>query len=538
MVVKLQKIKNNLLTIIFSFLLSLAINFQIVILNNHMRLNFLKQYNIKYLLLFIITFFIIFILVKLILIFFAKMNLKKVTYDDKTIKRIFFLSFFTMIIFWSFCFIIFYPGAAMFDTYNELQSPIFASSTHPILFSFIIHFFVVTIGYNLLGSSIIGWVFFSILQMLFIAFSISFSICFLAKRNCPKFILIILALFYAITPIYAAYSIFAIKDVLFSILLLYVTLLVIKVVETDGNFIHDKLFKVSYVLLFIMILFTRNNGIVVYLLLTLLLIIIYRKSFNKMFIVCLFIPLILNFAVTKIIEIKWDVKHLFQESIAIPLQQIGATVYTDGKINNNDLKYINKLMPINLLKENFANGNADAIKWNDNFNRQYLQETKGKFIKVWFRMLPNNFSTYVESYLLQTYYFWSVNFVAKESNMFYDTFTETSEGYVETIKDMYNIRSKDLFNANFQNKAENFYYRSCNFLSEGTMFWLSLLLMIIFIYNKNWRYFLIVMPLFTMWLSIIVATPVNTSLRYVLPYVYILPLLVGYAFVKKNKGAK
>lgn len=525
----------KMIALILSLMLSIIICSQIIIDKNNLQLKFISNINIlSFILMFIVVGGILYFLLVNIFIKVPKFTSKGKAYSDKQIKKLFFISFISFIIIWAICFITFYPGGAIFDTYNELQSPIYASSTHPIGYSFILYFFIIILGYRILNNAMIGWAIFSILQMIIVALSLSFALCFLAKRKCPKYIIIILSILFAILPVYATYSMFAVKDVLFAMLMLYLFLMLIKVVETNGEILKSKYFLIFYLIFGLGLLLTRNNGIIVYLLTIIIMLVLYHKQL-KIYLCFLFLlPILLNFTLNFVIEKKFGVEHLFQESVAIPLQQMAASIKVDGKINKADEDYLNKLMPISMIKEKYSFGSADSIKWDDNFNRQYLQKTKGTFIKTWFSMLPANFQTYVESYLLQTYYFWNIKITALETNMFYDTHTDQEGEYVELIKTTFNLKQNDILPEPLQSKLEIFYHKYSNFLGEGLMFWLSIIIMFIIILKNKWQYFLINIPVIASFISIMLATPTNTSLRYVLYLIYILPILLGYVFTKKD----
>ena len=452
----------------------------------------------------------------------------------KKTKYIFWISFIILTIFWLVCYITFFPGAGNYDTYYQLQSPIFASSQHPIGYSFLLNFFIVQIGYKLLGSSIIGWAIFSLLQMLIMAFAISFAVAFLAKRGLHKFLIALLVLFYGLLPIYSYYAIFAIKDVAFAIEVLFLYLLLIKLVESNGNLLKNKIFIIFYLLIGIAMYLTRSNAVVVYVLTTLTILFVYRKQYANILILIFCLPLLINSLVNYAISSKYDIKHYFQESIAIPIQQLFAVVYQDGNIEKSDLEYIDSLLEIELIKENYSVGNVDAIKWHSEFKRDYLDETKIEFIKVWFKNLLKNPDIYIESYLLQTYYLWSFNFSSLITNVANDTQSDFQGSYIEKIKDMYNIRCDDLLDDSIQTKLENYYYKNVNFLSEGTCFWLLIYFILIYIFKNRSNYLITIAPVVSVWLSFMLASPLLSSLRYIFPIILILPLIISHSLLLKN----
>ena len=529
-------LKKDLKVIVFSLLLTVALYFQNLITNNNKKLGFLKDINIlKSLLIFVIIFIIVFIIIKLLIKFSNCLEKESKEYSNKSIKKIFFISLISMLLIWSICLITFFPGGGMWDTFTQIESPIYATSGHPIGHNFLLYTFIVIIGQKILNSSIIGWALFSIFQMIVMAGSISFAICFLSKRRVSKVWIVILTLIYSILPIYASYSIFAIKDVMFSILILYLFLLLIKLVESDGKLLTNKKFIILYIAISLALYLTRSNAFVVYILTTLVILIRYNKEYKKVFILIFLIPILFNFLICKVFEVKYGVEHRFQENVAIPIQQLSATVYEDGILNKQEKEYINSLMPLDEIKDKYNSGVVDSIKWDSNFNRDYLQVTKSKFIKTWLTAMPKNFRTYVESYMLQTYYYWNINPISNNTNMFYDDVITDKQGeFIEKVKSKYNIRYDNILPNNIQNSLEDFYYKYTNFLNEGTCFWIFMLLMLILIIKKQSKFLIPNVTLFAVWLSLMASAPINSSLRYMYPFVLILPILFVYVVAVKK----
>lgn len=57
------------------------------------------------------------------------------------------------------------------------------------------------------------------------------------------------------------------------------------------------------------------------------------------------------------------------------------------------------------------------------------------------------------------------------------------------------------------------------------------------IYKKNIKYMLPLIPLYGLWLSIMIATPVFSELRYVFGLFTCLPLILVLAFWEKKEGS-
>ena len=74
-----------------------------------------------------------------------------------------------------------------------------------------------------------------------------------------------------------------------------------------------------------------------------------------------------------------------------------------------------------------------------------------------------------------------------------------------------------------------------DFIGAGTLFWIIVLSSTLLIINKKQKYIFVILPCLISWASIMVATPVAFSLRYVFMMVYSLPLIIMLPFMTKNK---
>lgn len=534
-----KNLKNNLSIIITSILLGIVTTFEYLIKTNPNKIKFLNNINFFILLIIIILLsFIYYFPLKYLIKKLSLINISHQNYNDKQIKKIFIISSISMFLIWLICYITVFPGGGDYDTYYQLSAPGAASTQHPIVHSYLLNFFIVKLGYNILGSSIAGWAIFSFLQMCFIIFTLSYTICFLAKRNLNKYLIFSLIIIYTFIPIYATYSLFAVKDVLFATILIYIFLLLIKLVETKGKILQNKKYVFLYIFLSTSLYFIRSNAFIIYILSTLAIIIYYHKYLNKYFIIIFLIPILLNYSVNKITSMRYHVKHYFQESMAIPLQQISATVYTDGSLTEQEKDFINNLLTIEEIKASYNPQTVDAIKWHSNFNREYLEANKLRFLKYWTTILVKNFDTYVESYALQTEGYWTISNLTSGKNMYYDTQTGQTDGFVGRQKDEYNIYCDNLLPTNIQNKLETFYHEYTTFLSGGICFWLTIISMLVTIYKKKSAYLITYIPILSVWLSMMVAAPLASSERYMFPFTLMLPIIIVFSLNLKKENIK
>lgn len=94
--------------------------------------------------------------------------------------------------------------------------------------------------------------------------------------------------------------------------------------------------------------------------------------------------LILASGGVSIFENQLGVKHLFKETMGIPLQQIAATVYYDGEMTTEQAEFIDRILPLEFIKEKYDPYTSVPLKWSGSpIDDDYLYEHKAEFLKVW-----------------------------------------------------------------------------------------------------------------------------------------------------------
>ena len=119
--------------------------------------------------------------------------------------------------------------------------------------------------------------------------------------------------------------------------------------------------------------------------------------------------------------------------------------------------------------------------------------------------------------------------------MYFDVFSNKTDGYVESQKERYNLYQEDLFSENIQDKLENFYYKYSQYLYPGLCIWLIIISMLITSY-KNKDYTLLYIPYISMWISMMCATPLSFSLRYMFPFILIFPIIISIPLIIPKKS--
>ena len=205
------------------------------------------------------------------------------------------------------------------------------------------------------------------------------------------------------------------------------------------------------------------------------------------------------------------------ESYGIPLQQAAYIEVTDGKISAQDQAFLDKLIPKETLKETYNPLSIDQTKWHDEFDKEFLNRNSSEFLKVYARLVRDNPDKAVRAYCLATFGFWS-------------TAKTTGNGYVSVrmfFKD--NMQQTDYFEKLFgYSIATTLIPR--RYISGAGLFWLVLLMFAILLWVKQYKYLIPFIPALTGWATVMVATPVAFSLRYVY-YLFLLQPVFVYLLV-------
>lgn len=167
----------------------------------------------------------------------------------------------------------------------------------------------------------------------------------------------------------------------------------------------------------------------------------------------------------------------------------------------------------------------DSIKWSDDFHANYLEKNKILFFKLWGKLLLKNPNHYMKAYLLNTLGFWDIQKVTKD-------------GYVSNtiwpgIENVFNVKQrdyiKDIFSFSIRKKID-----SLKPINSALFIWIILFMILMVIYLKKYHYLFVYVPLVSLWLTIMIATPLAFSMRYVFSLVLTLPFCIIFPLLRKK----
>ena len=401
---KISIITSIILSVIYVICDSVEATYTINIFNRYLLLN-LSGY-------FLIFYFLIMNLFN----FVDKYNRKKE--DERKIyigtKEILTDTKFSFIINFSLIFIVnliflikLYPGILTYDSYNELMQAkgiIPLMNNHSILHTGILAFFV-KIG-QLFNSINLGVFLYSLFQISVVSFVFSFILYFMHKQKIPVIFRIVTLLFFAFHPINIFYSISLWKDILFSMCFAIFTIL-IYYLSTNKEYFSNKKNIILFMIISILLMYLRNNGMYIVIITFIVLSIIYRKNIKKY--LPIFLSIIVIFFASRITLFKiFNINDFeIKETLSFPSQSI-ARIYKYDKesLSKKNIKQIEKFYS-NKIGEAYNPIIADNTK--NLLNQKYLLKHKKEYLKLNTKLFFKYNKRYLESFVSNNYGYYYMN---------------------------------------------------------------------------------------------------------------------------------
>ncbi|MCI9077488.1 MAG: hypothetical protein HFH68_01010 [Lachnospiraceae bacterium] len=423
----------------------------------------------------------------------------------------------------------YYPGGVYADTFMSIEYIKMGVLTnrHPFLYTMVIGFFI-NLG-NLFGKDLTWSIgFFTAVQMLVIECEFVYFVSWMLHHKISHNLRIFISLFFVFFPLIPLYAVSVWKDTPFCMAVLFWMFFVVNLYFEISNGIFNKKTFAGFGAGIFLTAFTRNNGIyIVSFVIFVLVTIIAKKSWldKKLRYKIIINSVFMAIAIYLIQGPGYKIAGISHtdgvENFGIPLQQIAAVVAYDGVVTEEQKEFINNFIPYEKIKEIYTPTTVDNLKWNQEFNWNYLSMHKPESIKLWLQLLKQNPTVYIKSYLMATLGFWNVDI------------SDNSGAYVQNFvwNNGYNIVQTDYFNKWFGFSFQHF-VNPRHYISCAWFFWIFFVTTWFVVKHYGLRSCFLFMPQMGIWFTLMIATPVASSLRYIasnmftLPFVIIVPLFL------------
>lgn len=460
-------------------------------------------------------------------------NSKQRTFKNQFLNKIFnnefivfAICFVLIVLAWLPYFLRYYPGIVTSDSYSQIEMMIGKlepSDHHPIAHTAIIGIFA-NIGLSIFNNINTGIALYSIFSMIIMALFDVLVLKYLKKKNVPTIIRVIVFLYYMLYPINAMYSITMWKDVLFSGIVPIFVILCMELIFNTDEFFSKKTNIVSYVVVAILTILLRHNGLYAVILTLPFIFIVLRKYWKKvlpMFGTILILYIASNILIFNILKVE---KGSVGEMLSVPLQQI-ARVKKNHKdeLNAETIKTIDKFFIVENIEEKYNPILSDDVK--AKLNVKAFEENKAEFIGLWFELLFKYPKEYVESFISNSYGYY---YVEARNNAVSTATMDHNMGIEQQPK----IKG-ELINQVILLVEDRDIPVISMFFSIGLSFWITIICLGYQIYQKNYKYILVYLPVLILWLTMI-ASPAFCEFRYAYPIFTTLPLFISMNFTKFN----
>ncbi len=506
--------------------------------NNTAGLN-VNYINAKTIILFFVSACLCYIIVKNVEKVIGNLKIINEQSEVQNSKKIFWKSVVCNLLIWGIWFLVFAPGAGMNDTINIFMKS-YKNNNCPIVYQLLIWY-----GMKLLKYFIkdMAWCYGCLvwIQMFVSAIVFSSVISWLAKKNVKKKILYILVAYYSSLPVIADYSITLVKDTLYAIFLLKFVVLLYDIVNSKGNFLKKNSNLIKTVLIALSVCCFRSNGAVVCIF-SLIITFFVVKETKKRFILLIIVVLGVNTVIGHLEQaiFEWDPK--FRESTGVLMAQIGAVLNDPAaKIDEEDLKELNELLPIETWKKNYKPSFADDVKLNENFDNEWLNQNKITFVRIWFKIMLKNFPIYVKAYICHSYGYWGLLKYPPDMTQSYfisiNNNTSEDSSWGVFCKEN-NLQNQSILPQGVSAKLENLFgtliMKNFSF-TPGVMIWLVFLCAMILFGKKMYTACVPYLPIIFTWGTMMVASPASLIYRYSYYLVLVLPIVIVMTVMQCTK---
>ena len=468
-----------------------------------------------------------------------KFNNKKNIIWDIFNKHPFLLTFIILLIVYSVYLIAYYPGVINYDNADQikevmgmhtryldsivvLNENVTLTNFNPIMHTLLLGN-LFKLGY-MMGNVNFGLFLYTLLQMLIVISTLSYSIYFLYNEKVKKEYLFLMLLIYMFIPYFPFYAITAVKDTLFSMAVLIYIIKLYQFIKYENK----KRRIIGLIITMLLVILLRNNGI--YLIMFSFPFTFFIKKDMRSIIVTMTISiLVFNIGYGKLLTYLEIPNTSIREALSIPFQQTARYVkYYSDEVTEEEKLAIDKILNFETLGERYTPELSDKVK--NEYNRYATDKELKNYFTVWWKMLLKRPMTYINSTV----------------NNIYGYF------YPNTYKSfLYTVLNDKLPEAGFDYHFNNFYnfrnflwaYGNCYtiipilklFVNCGFYTWAYLFLLFTLILIKKKKFIIILLPAFALILTTI-AGPANTYFRYVIPYAISFPLVVGIILKEVNKS--
>lgn len=440
-----------------------------------------------------------------------------------------------LLVSWVPVFIAFYPGNLSPDSYSSIKQALgsITSTAHPVLYTLLVRL-CLRIGLLLFGTMNAAVATYSVLQMVVVALTLSYSVTWLWRRGCSRRLLCLTILYLALNPLICRYSFTMWKDIPFSLVMVLLTLFLLDVALGDRSF-YCPCDVAYFVILTMLAAFLRNRvGYAIIAVYTGVVVFAIRsgkesvKWLASLFATVSVVILVVQGPVYDAFGIQ---PSNYVEGQGVTLQQVSAIVVEGGDMSDAEMEFIERVIPLESIKESYQSGSVDYVKNRPEFDHAFLNSHKLEYLQVWLSLVLRNPDIALRSWLLETCGFWGFG-------VYFQPFAITwpnEELGIHQVNLTKQITGVDIaYLSNGLLSHINWIPVMRRLFECGTLGWIALLCVVL---QKSKRVRWALAPLLAQWIILLFTTPTLFEPRYLFTYYLFLPVFAWLILTSRQKRA-
>ena len=438
---------------------------------------------------------------------------------------------------WIPVFLAFYPGAFVYDAYDEyIQVATNTYTTHHPLAHVLLLGKFVSSGYNIWGNYNTGIALYTVFQMLLLSAVFSYTICYIKAKTKNRHIVIGVILFYGLFPVIPMYAVCSSKDTIFTAAFLVVIIKMLQLWEDTEQFLNNRGNVFVSILASVVMMLFRNNGMYAYIVWipvvvgSCILLKRDKKNICKITILML-VSFLIYQGTSKMLTVYTNADDSeSQEIMTVPIQQMVRTyVYSPETYTLEEKKILFEILP----EEDMHLYNArlsDLIK--SKFDNQTFNQNKEKYLRLWAKIGLRKPMIYLNAWLMTSYGYWypdAVINVYGGNGVYTFTYGDSSYFGFETetpgireskfpwLEEQYRKISLELYQQKIPGISMLF--------SPGFMFWVFMLCVCYFVQAQRWDKVISFTGILLLWGTAILGP--TYLVRYVLILWFAMPVVMA-----------
>lgn len=405
-----------------------------------------------------------------------------------------------------------------YSTYvNLIDENVILTNHHPVVHTLLIGS-CLKIGLSLFNSTNIGLFIYSIIQIIILSSTLSYTIKFMKELNLNIKYRLVSLIIYSFVPVFPFYAMSPVKDVIFGCFIILYIISIYKFIKIKNKITIKDVIK--EIILLILITLFRNNGFHIVILSFPFLLLLGRKNiFKYLSILLVVIAFYLSFNNTLLPYFKITPGSI-RETLSIPFQQTARYVKEHkNEVTKKDKNVIDKVLGYDDLADRYKPEIADPVK--NNFNKDSTKNDLNNYFKTWLKQLKQHPITYMEATINNTYgYFYPV----KTNWYIYTKYNNTINNYGFDYH--YNDLKIVRYILSIIGIAFPYVLAFGLIVNIGFNSWIIIFMITYLFYRKKYRYMIYLIPSLVV-LLVCIASPVNTYFRYALPNIFAMPTMLA-----------